>query len=181
MCAAFRLAFPEEHQVSVRDEDLLSLACLGSFVLLLGRCCRGWGEEERGGRGRGRGEGDVSFLQTSRAVYDPLQQYKLNRGPRSHDPPPRSHDAPPRSHDPFPRSHDPFPRSHDPFPRSHDPPPRSHDLPPPIVIPQETRQPRRAAMTSRLDLGTFLVGVEVSLRHSHPRHTQGLFGPLTNG
>ena len=33
----------------------------------------------------------------------------------------------------------------------------------------------------RLDAGSFLVGVELSLRQSHSRTVQGLFGPLTNG
>ena len=33
----------------------------------------------------------------------------------------------------------------------------------------------------RLDVGTFLVGVEVSHRNGNPSLTEGLFGPLTNG
>ncbi len=40
------------------------------------------------------------------------------------------------------------------------------------------RGERRGA---KLDVGTFLIGVEVSLRHSEPVDTEGLFGPLTNG
>ena len=34
---------------------------------------------------------------------------------------------------------------------------------------------------AKLDAGTFLLGVEVSLRHSEPVETEGLFGPLSNG
>lgn len=34
---------------------------------------------------------------------------------------------------------------------------------------------------TRLDAGSFLIGVEVSLRNSEPNMTEGLFGPLTNG
>ena len=33
----------------------------------------------------------------------------------------------------------------------------------------------------RLDSGSFLVGVEVSLRDCEPNMTEGLFGPLTQG
>ena len=43
------------------------------------------------------------------------------------------------------------------------------------------RRARRVAIGGRLDLGSFLVGVEVSLRDSSPQMTAGLFGPLTNG
>ena len=133
MCVAFHLAFPEDPQPGVREDDLLCLACLGAYVLLLGRCCRGWGEEGK----RRRGETPPG----PGAAQDPLHHYQRLRGGL-----------------------------------------RSHDHPG-VVIPQplSPRRPRRATMTGRLDLGSFLVGVEVSLRHTHPRLTQGLFGPLTNG
>ena len=39
---------------------------------------------------------------------------------------------------------------------------------------------KRTAMRGQLDLGTFLVGVDVSLRDLFPDLTVGLFGPLTN-
>ena len=158
VCAGVRMAFPEEHQASVRREELLSLVCLGAYVLLLGRCCRGWGEEVGGGREVGKGgtasEGQrssvavdsPSVLPGSRTVRDPLHQYKMTGGHRSRDPP----------------------------------------LPVAVVVPVATAEPsvcrtRRAAMAGRLDLGSFLIGVEVSLRQSHPKTTQGLYGPLTNG
>ena len=157
VCEGVRMTFPEEHQASVKEEELLCLVCLGAYVLLLGRCCRGWGEEVGGG-GRvgkgnaGPGEGSTVAVDSpatqggSRTVRDPLHHYKMDRGQRSHDPPPAV----------------------------------------PVVIPAAALEPsgcrtRRAAMAGRLDLGSFLVGVEVSLRHSHRKATQGLFGPLTNG
>ena len=40
------------------------------------------------------------------------------------------------------------------------------------------RGERRGA---RLDAGSFLIGVEVSLRDCEAEMTQGLFGPLTQG
>ena len=154
VCTAFRMAFPEEHQASVREEELLCLLCLGAYVLLLGRCCRGWGEEEVRGRGRGDGasgplvsdssSGIVAplVLAGSRTVRDPLHHYKMDGGPRQGG--------------------------------------RG-----PVVIPavegSSPRRTRRAGLGGKLDLGSFLLGVEVSLRHMHPKITQGLFGPLTNG
>lgn len=39
----------------------------------------------------------------------------------------------------------------------------------------------RGGRRARLDVGSFLIGVEVSLRHCEPSLTEGLFGPLTNG
>jgi hypothetical protein len=119
----------------VRREDLLNLACLGSYVLLLGRCCRGWGEEERKER-----EGEkTSPHPPSLATRDPLQRYKAGGGPPAVRVP----------------------------------------APEPSTSPHQSS--RRARMGGRLDLGSFLVGLEVSLRQTNPRHTQGLFGPLTYG
>lgn len=157
VCAAVRMAFPEEHQTSVKEEELLCLVSLGTYVLILAKCCRGWGEEEGRGRGRGeeegggrgRGRDDVKPLTNctsenggARVVRDPLHQYEMN--------------VPPRQHGTTP-----------------------------VVVPvtQETSpsRSRRAKMAGRLDLGSFLIGLEVSLRHSHRRASQGLFGPLTNG
>lgn len=145
VCAAVRMAFPDDHYTRVREEELLCLVSLGTYVLLLGKCCRGWGEEEVGGRGRGDGKpltdcnsDSPVVMAASRMVRDPLHQYKLNGAPRQA-----------------------------------------------VVVPaaQESspRRARRARMAGRLDLGSFLVGIEVSLRHSHPRVSQGLFGPLSNG
>lgn len=145
MCAAFRMAFPDEHQTSVKEEELLCLVCLGTYVLLVGKCCRGWGEEEGGGRGRRETDHSPPVLAGSRTVGDPLHQYKMDRVHRSHEPLKTAAVVIPAAQGPSPR------------------------------------RTRRATMAGRLDLGSFLIGVEVSLRHSHPRISQGLFGPLTNG
>ena len=119
----------------VRREDLLNLACLGSYVLLLGRCCRGWGEEERKEREGEKTSPHPPLL----ATRDPLQRYKTGGGPPAVRVP----------------------------------------APEPSTSPHQSS--RRARMGGRLDLGSFLVGLEVSLRQTNPRHTQGLFGPLTYG
>lgn len=154
VCAAVRMAFPEEHQTSVKEEELLCLVSLGTYVLLLAKCCRGWGEEKGGGRERGRddvinekpltnsnSESPLEMVRP-RMVRDPLHQYKRNGAPRQH-------------------------------------------ISTAVVlpVPPETSpcRSRRARMVGRLDLGSFLIGIEVSLRHSHPRPSQGLFGPLSNG
>lgn len=138
MCTAFRMALPEEHLTRIKKEEVLSLMCLGAFVLLLGKCCRGWGADERG-----RGEGASGSVHNiippimnpkQRFTADPLQEYKTEscrRNPRT------------------------------------------------IVVPSSSL--RRASRGGRLDLGSFLIGVEVSLRDCIPRETVGLFGPLTNG
>ena len=119
----------ETESQGVGQEDLLSLVCLGVYVLLLGRCCRGWGEEGREGGCEGEGERG--------RIRDPLQHYH---------------------------------------------PRRPQHPPPAAVVPGfPPQRVRRGRMAGRLDLGSFLVGLEISLRQSHPRQTRGLFGPLTSG
>ena len=139
VCATFRRSLPEEHLTSIKEEEVLSLMCLGAFMLLLGKCCRGWGADERG-----RGEGTsgsihniIPPIMTHKQHFtsDPLQEYKTET-------------CRPRT-------------------------PRT------IVVPSSSL--RRASRGGRLDLGSFLIGVEVSLRDCIPRETVGLFGPLTNG
>lgn len=137
VCVRLRESLSEQLEGhGVREEDWLSLVCLACYVLLLGRCCRGWGEEERRKR---EAEGATPPPQPPRAVRDPLQQYKRNGGP----------------------------------------------LQQAVVIPapdaSSPQRSRRARMGGRLDLGSFLVGVEVSLRQTNSRHTRGLFGPLSYG
>lgn len=140
------MALPEEYLPCIIEEEVLSLMCLGAYVLLLGKCCRGWGADER--RRREEESGNQSHTHweglpacpgilkaTKGYISDPLQQYRTDsRHPRT------------------------------------------------IVVPgSPLRRARRAAMGGRLDLGSFLIGVEVSLRDSNPQMTAGLFGPLTNG
>ena len=67
----------ETESQGVGQEDLLSLVCLGVYVLLLGRCCRGWGEEGREGGCEGEGERG--------RIRDPLQHYHPRRP--QHPPP----------------------------------------------------------------------------------------------
>ena len=120
----------------VREEEVLSLVCLGAFVVLLGRCCRGWGEEsgEREGGERER----ERIGPAAGPVRDPLQQYQSRRC-------------------------------------------QLPSLPTTIPAGSSPQRSRRAKLGGRLDLGSFLVGVEASLRQSHPRQTMGLFAPLTSG
>ena len=163
MCETFRRTLPEECLANIESEETLSLLCLGAFALMLGRCCRGWGDEggmdrERGDRrrterGRGDGSSRSKLLEESskmlgpvlpgaqkvkRYTQDPLQSYKVRNS------------LEPRT----------------------------------IVVPgspKDAKAARRAAMGAQLDLGSFLIGVEVSLRDCEPKKTMGLFGPLTNG
>lgn len=151
VCSSFRMSLPEEHLTCVKEEEVLSLMCLGAFVLMLGKCCRGWGSDERREKGRSDGASESVLHENSskvgltpatpldtkpkkRFISDPLQQYKMD--PR--------------------------------YPRT-------------IVVPSSPlRRANRAAVGGRLDLGSFLIGVEVSLRDHIPLETEGLFGPLTN-
>ena len=123
------MSFPEESQV--KEEDMLCLVSMAAYVLLLGRCCRGWGGEEQRGK------------------EEKIEQRQMPRNISSHDPLQNQTQYSPR-----------------------------------IVIPVMSAEPhrtRRSTITDgRLDLGSFLLGIEVSLRHTHSETTQGLFGPLTN-
>ena len=151
VCSNFRMSLPEEHLTCIKEEEVLSMMCFGAFVLMLGKCCRGWGSDEQRARGRGDGASDSVLHENStkagltpatpqstkpkkRFISDPLQQYKMDsRCPRT------------------------------------------------IVVPSSPlRRASRAMVGGRLDLGSFLIGVEVSLRDCIPRETVGLFGPLTN-
>ena len=112
---------------------------------MLGRCCRGWGQQrDEGRREEGRREEGRGRLQSD------------SRGcPMVPRPPKPSYHS------------DPLQR--------YGAGPRQLPLSP-------LKRARQAAMGGgRLDVGTFLVGVEVSGRESTPRATEGLLGPLTNG
>ena len=41
-------SLPEDYQAVIGDGSLKKLLCLGAYVLLLGRTCRGWGAREGG-------------------------------------------------------------------------------------------------------------------------------------
>lgn len=130
--------------------------CLGAYALMLGKCCRGWGTNEKmvrecGDRARG------NLIQDSRIDFPTIASEKNKPQPQ------------------FPR--DPLQKYKMPsLPR----------VPHPVVL-TESRSPdavfnlKRASITEKLDLGSFLIGMEISLRHIEPQKTQGVFGPLTNG
>lgn len=153
---------------SIPSDQQFRLFTLGAYLLMLGKCCRGWGLEHhvtrdlRMATAKGRQTLAGSSLQQQRegsalnstvlarspigavkpVFPDPLQQYKLlGRAHRQPLPPPQ-----------------------------------------PIALGEghspKLRGERRGA---RLDVGSFLIGVEVSLRDCEPDMAQGLFGPLTNG
>ena len=123
--AEFQQSFPEEYLTQVEKRELLGLLCLGAYVLLLGKCCRGWGTGERTTRGRTEeNEGGGHFFSK-----DPLKEYQQG----------------------------------------------AEDSPQAVRL----RLDRKTG--GQLDVGSFLIGVEVSLRQHAPALTQGLFGPLTNG
>ena len=149
MCASFRMSLPEEYLTCINTQEILSLMCLGAYVLMLGKCCRGWGAEDRMVRERGDGASGSQLNEDSFRIFpfipqapreqrrfakDPLQRYKTDlRQPRT------------------------------------------------IVVPSSPlRRANRAVMGGHLDLGSFLLGVDVSLRDCDPKMAQGLFGPLTN-
>ncbi len=155
MCDQFKQSLPEEYVKVLKEEETLSLLCLGAYALMLGKCCRGWGLEEGLTRERAdphpltddSGTNFTTVVSDSSSVkqrqhfpQDPLQRYKMAGSSRSQKP---------------------------------------------VVVSQSSpgvhRNNKRGALTGRLDLGSFLIGVEASTRHSEPQSTQGLFGPLTNG
>ena len=170
MCESFRRTLPEECLTNIESEETLSLLCLGAFVLMLGRCCRGWGDEgrtdkERGGgererrvggrmeRGRGDGASWSKLLEESSKMLGPVFP-DVQKAKRYVQDPLQSYKL------------------------------RGVQEPHTIVVPgspQNTKAARKVAMGAQLDLGSFLIGVEVSLRDCEPKKTAGLFGPLTNG
>ena len=155
VCETFKQSLPEDYLSYLKEDELFSLMCLGAYVLMLGKCCRGWGADE--GMVRGRGDGaSGNLIEDSRADFTTVVSETTN--PRPHFPP------------------DPLQR----YKVS-----GISRVPKPVVLtqssPSAVRNVRRATITGKLDLGSFLIGMEVSLRHSEPQKTQGLFGPLTNG
>ena len=88
ICANFKCLFLKQSVKDMDPQEILHFMCLAGFVLLLGRCCRGW-----------------------------VPKYSSNK-----------------------------------------------------THPQ----------TTLFDVGSFLIGIEVSLRQLVPEKTKGLIGPLTN-
>ena len=149
MCRVFIQSFPEEQLGQIQREELLSLFSLGTFVILLGRCCRGWGTETEA-IARGRDRGNSGQLQS--------ESFKPSVIP---DPP-----------QPQRQAHAP-----DPLQKYK----TASELRRPIVVPHGSPGRRATMAGGKLDLGSFLIGVDVSLREEEPTMTQGLFAPLSNG
>lgn len=112
---------PEQCLAKIDQKELLGLMCLGAYVLILGKCCKGWGIKERE---RGR----VKYDYEPTRARDPLKKYD---GASS--------------------------------------------------SPETVHDQGISRRKSNLDAGSFLIGIETSLRQIAPQLTQGLFGPLSNG
>lgn len=158
VCKVFCQSFPEKHLGRIRQEEILYLFSLGTYVLLLGKCCRGWGADESlVGCEKRRGDSEATTINQSRNenfgagiiakpstpqrqldTSDPLHKYKSAGDSKRQQT---------------------------------------------IIVPYGSpgRGMRRATIGGKLDLGSFLIGVEISLRNDDPNMTQGLFAPLTNG
>ena len=153
----FYQSFPEEHLGQVKQEELLGLFALGTYVLLLGKCCRGWGTEDLPSKSVSSGEGGQNRSQLHNESFttpvianppnmpvrlvhasDPLQKYKSAAECRRQQTVIVPYGSPPRG-------------------------------------------VRKANIGGKLDLGSFLIGVDISLRDEDPNMTQGLFAPLSNG
>ncbi len=153
MCDCFKQSLPEEYLKVLNEDEILSLMCLGAYALMLGKCCRGWGLEE----GLAKEQIDPQPL-TDDSAANFTTVVSDNDRQKQHFPP------------------DPLQR----YKMAGSS--RGHK---PVVISQSSpgvlRYNKRGALNGRLDLGSFLIGIEASTRHCEPLSTQGLFGPLTNG
>ena len=165
--------------MQVREEELLCLMCLGAYVLLLGRCCRGWGAEEAAAGGRRGEEAVAGGRRGEEAVVGGRRGEEAVAGGRREgtgEPCP----TPDRTERQTLSSQAQGSRRPVKDPLQQYKAVGGSEAA--IVVPgSPARRKSRATMGGKLDLGSFLIGVEVSLRHSHPKMTQGLFGPLTNG
>ena len=161
----FQQSFPEEHLGQVKQEELLSLFALGTYVLLLGKCCRGWGTDDSlskpsDGAGRKEEGGGVETNLRSQLHNDSFASPVMADAPKQ--PRLRMHTS-----DPL-QKYKSVAES------------RRQQT---IVVPYGSppRGVRKANIGGKLDLGSFLIGVDISLREEDPNMTQGLFAPLSNG
>ncbi len=175
VCEQFKLLLPES--CSIQSDQQFRLFTLGAYILMLGKCCRGWGLEHHvtrdlrtatakgtrrtlGRSGIHRQQEDVFALDSTvlprtptkfvKPVFpDPLQQYKL-----------------------LGHAYRPSMQSQQ----------QQQQQQQPIALGEgHSPQLRGGRKGARLDVGSFLIGVEVSLRDFEPEMTEGIFGPLTNG
>lgn len=139
VCVALRASVPGGSISSIPAQHLTKIFCLSAFTVMLGRCCRGWGKDEKvANQLRGQADGCSGCFQPQEGT--------------------------------------------------------STKVPAVTHLVQSTTQqsvegriqcrPKTAfrSMTGgKLDLGSFLIGVELSGRDLDPERMAGVFGPFTNG
>ena len=158
VCKVFHQSFPEDCFGRIKQEELLRLFSLGTYVLLLGKCCRGWGADELlVGNEKKRGEASItSQLQNESSGAAVIAKPSTSTPQRQ------------------PNAPDPLQKY-----KSAGESRRQQTIIVPYGSPE--RGMRRATVGGKLDLGSFLIGIDISLRDEDPNMTQGLFAPLTNG
>ena len=138
---------------------------------MLGKCCRGWGaDSSRSGGGGGGGGGGWGEMVRGRGDGASGTLLLHNDSLRPHGMVPVIAEKSSKPQKTF--VSDPLQKYKS---------LSSHGQRPTVLANTSPNQRgRRASITGRLDLGSFLLGIDVSLRELEPVMTQGLFGPLTN-
>ena len=154
VCEEFNLLLSESSQVSIKKEDRFHLFTLGVYILLLARCCRGWGRTT--GHASSFYLGKDAHLLSARLRQVGYDIPQTNYRERLSDNADRKAGAGGG------RGFGDGDTS-------------------PAVGAENYPQMRGERRGAKLDAGTFLIGIESSLRYSEPEETAGLFGPLTNG
>ena len=128
----FLQSLPIEYSAKIEQKELLSLMCLGVYVLTLGVCSKGWGLGDVTARHNYHGTGEDTATNVQIPAPDPLLKY--NKG----------------------------------------------DIRLSQVLNDGSSGRRRSDSRRHMDIGSFLIGVDVSIRQLAPELTQGLFGPISN-
>ena len=128
----FLQSLPVEYSSKIDRKELLSLMCLGAYVLLLGVCSKGWGLNDLTSSYRSHNIDENPSDDVSIPAPDPLLKYNKGDSRLSQ------------------------------------------------VMEGGRSDRRRSDSRKKMDVGSFLVGVDVSVRQLAPELTQGLFGPLSN-
>lgn len=164
MCECFQRLLPESCQSSIQSHDQFRLFALGTYLLLLGKCCRGWGMERQVGMARDRPTGTarerIVGSSTRRRIAESASRTIADSAPR------------------YDYSKQVFA---DPLHQQFGLSGGTTRVQPIAVGEGHSPKMRGDRRGARLDVGSFLIGVEVSLRDSEPSITEGVFGPLTNG
>ena len=139
MCATLRGSVPGSSIASIPEQHLVQIFCLSAFTLMLGRCCRGWGKDEKvANQLRGQADGCSGCFQNQEGSSTRVPAVTHNvRGVTQQSAEGRAQHRPKTAH--------------------------------------------RSMAGGKLDLGSFLIGVEVSGRDLDPERMAGVFGPFTNG